>query len=224
MRKWIEQNAIHQMIEAYQFRLVFVLLILLIALSPYLGQHQFGSWAITLIQAIIMVFIVLYMIENDYLYYGSIALVLISLFASGIYLWGHEDKGYYLLCLTNASLYIIAIHTIFKKVILTPFINIETIFASLVVYIFIALAYGYLYVLIEFIFPNSFHMTHVSPDLRDDQHLIYFSFITLTTVGFGDITPINDYARTVSMLESMTGVLYLAVLVARLVAAFREND
>jgi voltage-gated potassium channel Kch len=47
---------------------------------------------------------------------------------------------------------------------------------------------------------------------------IYFSFITLTTVGYGDITPVHPIARTLAVGEALTGQLYLAVMIARLVA------
>src|SRR6266480_3728242 len=48
----------------------------------------------------------------------------------------------------------------------------------------------------------------------------YFSFITLSTVGYGDITPVSKVARMLSAMEAMTGLLYLAVLIARLVALY----
>lgn len=47
--------------------------------------------------------------------------------------------------------------------------------------------------------------------------------MTLTTVGYGDITPLSPYARSLAIIESMTGVLYLAVFVARLIAVFKQN-
>ncbi len=47
--------------------------------------------------------------------------------------------------------------------------------------------------------------------------LIYFSMCTLTTVGYGDIVPVARFARTLAWLEAVTGQLYLAILVARLV-------
>ena len=52
---------------------------------------------------------------------------------------------------------------------------------------------------------------------------MYFSFITLTTVGYGDITPISNVARTLAMLESMTGTLFVAVLIARLVSLYSSS-
>ena len=48
---------------------------------------------------------------------------------------------------------------------------------------------------------------------------LYFSFVTLTTVGYGDILPVHPAARSLAMLEAVTGPLYLAILVARLVSA-----
>ena len=47
---------------------------------------------------------------------------------------------------------------------------------------------------------------------------LYFSFITLSTVGYGDITPVSKVARMLAAMEAITGLLYVAVLIARLVA------
>ena len=55
------------------------------------------------------------------------------------------------------------------------------------------------------------------------QQLIYYSMITLTTVGYGDIIPVNAWARTLAALEGMTGVLYIAVLMGRLVGIYRQE-
>ena len=48
----------------------------------------------------------------------------------------------------------------------------------------------------------------------------YFSFITLSTVGYGDITPVSRFARWLAAMEAMTGLLYVAVLIARLVSLY----
>lgn len=54
--------------------------------------------------------------------------------------------------------------------------------------------------------------------------LLYFSFVTMSTLGYGDITPQTDLARTLTWMQSVTGQFYLAVLVARLVSAMPKHD
>jgi voltage-gated potassium channel Kch len=61
-------------------------------------------------------------------------------------------------------------------------------------------------------------------DPADRQtELLYFSLITLTTVGYGDIVPLSGTARVVTALEGVTGVLYIATTVALLVSRFRNE-
>ena len=56
-----------------------------------------------------------------------------------------------------------------------------------------------------------------------DTELLYFSLITLSTIGYGDIVPLSGEARMLSALEGVTGVLYIAVTVAILVSSFRSE-
>jgi hypothetical protein len=55
------------------------------------------------------------------------------------------------------------------------------------------------------------------------SELLYFSFVTLTTVGYGDITPVGSYARSLAILEGISGVLFVATFVARLVALYKPE-
>jgi hypothetical protein len=53
--------------------------------------------------------------------------------------------------------------------------------------------------------------------------LIYFSFVTLTTVGYGDVTPVHPLARSLALMEGLTGQLYPAILLARLVTLHAQE-
>jgi len=53
---------------------------------------------------------------------------------------------------------------------------------------------------------------------------MYYSYMTLTTLGYGDIVPMTAHARSVSILEAVSGVLYVAVLIARLVGLYPRQD
>ncbi len=82
-------------------------------------------------------------------------------------------------------------------------------------YFLIGLLWAFLFSLIETFAPGSFHFPESQMD--KESQFIYYSLITLTTVGYGDITPASTTARYYAALEAVTGQLYLAVLVAGLV-------
>ncbi len=62
--------------------------------------------------------------------------------------------------------------------------------------------------------------TNAGPRSINGFNAFYFSFITLSTVGYGDITPVSTIARWLAAMEAMTGLLYVAVLIARLVSLY----
>ena len=84
--------------------------------------------------------------------------------------------------------------------------------------------------ILEDIRPGSFlnsgvssHYQHASKIGEETPELLYFSFVTLTTVGYGDIVPATPAARSLAILEMLAGQLYLASLVARLVGILGRN-
>jgi hypothetical protein len=99
----------------------------------------------------------------------------------------------------------------------------DSILGAVCGYLFLGLAWAVLYALIEGFRPGSFE---ISPRLVTDGEparplphvLTYFSFVTLTTVGYGDISPVSPAARTLACMEAVTGQFYLAVIVAGLVS------
>ncbi len=97
----------------------------------------------------------------------------------------------------------------------------DMILGAICTYFLIGLMWGTLYALIESFLPGSFTTGGgPSPDRFD---LIYYSFVTLTTLGFGDISPISVPARSLTTVEAVMGQIYLAVLVARLVGLHIGN-
>lgn len=88
----------------------------------------------------------------------------------------------------------------------------EMISAAICVYLLLGLLWACFFALSHVLQPNSFRIEN--PEL---SHFVYYSFITLSTLGYGDITPLSPSARALSYVEAITGQLYLAVLVARLV-------
>jgi hypothetical protein len=98
-------------------------------------------------------------------------------------------------------------------------VTLEQISGTLCVYMLIGMIWSVAYQMIDMIFPGSFSMENMLfPDYN------YFSFVTLTTLGYGDISPISKVARAFAMVEAVTGQFFLAVLVARQVGLFIANE
>ncbi|MFL6735390.1 MAG: potassium channel family protein [Sphingomicrobium sp.] len=95
-------------------------------------------------------------------------------------------------------------------------VNSETIYAALSTYLLAGLFFGQIYWSIEQQWPGSLS----GPDPVTDATTVYYSFVTLATLGYGDFLPRSDLARGVATFEVIGGQLFLAVMVARLIGAF----
>ncbi|MCK5354953.1 MAG: two pore domain potassium channel family protein [Methyloprofundus sp.] len=95
----------------------------------------------------------------------------------------------------------------------------HTINAAICIYLSLGVAWGMAYLVLETLAPGSFTLAEL---VNEPQALImdmlYYSIVTLTTLGYGDITPVTPWAKNLSALEAVIGQVYLTVLVARLVS------
>ncbi len=89
--------------------------------------------------------------------------------------------------------------------------------SAITVYLLLGAIWGDAYLAIYLINPAAFGAPNVDPNYAS-VHFLYYSYVTLTTLGFGDIKPISPTARILSATEAITGVLYIAILIARLVS------
>jgi len=99
-------------------------------------------------------------------------------------------------------------------------VTIDTIAGAACAYTLLALVWGGIYLLLEFLHPGSFNIPAawlMGPAGDPAPALVYFSFVTLTTVGYGDITPAWPGAGGLAVAEAVVGQLYLAITIARLV-------
>jgi len=98
----------------------------------------------------------------------------------------------------------------------------ERISAALCVYMLVGIAFGGFFATLDQLEPGSLVQSAARGAL-DTDGAIYFSFVTLATLGYGDVTPVSGPARALAILESVFGQLYLVVLVARLVSLYSRE-
>jgi len=107
-----------------------------------------------------------------------------------------------------------------RSIFLSHTVTAASVSASLVVYLLFGVVWWLAYVLAETYAPGSFYGLGNGDVLEMRRELFYFSYVTLTTLGYGDIGPVGSGARSLVITQAVVGQLYLVVLVASLVGLF----
>ena len=131
-------------------------------------------------------------------------------------------EGYDLSLITlGALLFFLLSHTYtaLKQVMLPDNVSRNQIVGSVCVYLLLGVSWAIIYLIQIELFPHSFNGIEAKPWIDNLFEAIYFSFITLTTVGYGDISPILPIPRFFVFIESILGGFYLAIMVASLVSS-----
>jgi hypothetical protein len=102
-------------------------------------------------------------------------------------------------------------------------VDTDTILSAISAYLMIGLTFAVTYMLVELTGPGSF-VENTGDQMVQWGDMFYFSFVTLTTLGYGDISPVAPHARSLAILEAAAGVLYMSTLIARLVSEYKRSD
>lgn len=103
-------------------------------------------------------------------------------------------------------------------------VDANTIFGSMNIYIIAGLIWAYVFILLQHFDGTAFHLPDYESLSNEVELFTYYSYSTLTTLGYGDIVPESAQARMLSVLEAVFGQLYLAIVVAKLVSIYWKSE
>ena len=120
----------------------------------------------------------------------------------------------------------VAITFTLAQVVVGTDINANRLIGAVCVYLLLGVIWAMAYTLTELVLPGSFGGFTPMADFGWDSEWLYFSFVTMTTLGYGDILPLSGTARGLAYMQAIVGQFYIAVLVAGLVGAYvsRRNE
>jgi hypothetical protein len=194
-------------------------LVALVLLYPFMDNHAAGRAAIAVFDLAILMLALRAARAGGYeTRIGWLLVIPAMLLHAGGALGQHESivaAG----LLAQAAFHAFVVSCLLRYMLRDEVMTLDELFAAAGLYVLMAFVFGYLFALVEFLQPGAFAINPANnPDgVTAWWDLLYFSFTCLTSVGFGDITPANDHARSLVMLEQMIGVLYLALVISRLV-------
>jgi Ion channel len=142
-----------------------------------------------------------------------VALVLVPaiVVAAGIFTGGESDASGAVVAVTSTVLAAGAIGMIVRRIGAHPRVDAATILGALCTYLLIGTFFSSVYASVEAIGDVPFFVQDVTPQLVD---FVYFSFVTMATVGYGDFTAATDLGRMLAVTEALMGQLYLVTVVA----------
>jgi hypothetical protein len=203
-----------------------MLLLVIFVLYPLSGRGPFGGVVLQLVLSLILISGVALVAPK------RSALVLAALLAAGTGAigWIRLYKSSEPLTVLGTLLWIVFLSLLAAVILLRVLregrMNLHRIQGAVCVYLLLGVIWSGCYVLVVQFDPAAFNVPGSTADETLTSRLVYFSFVTLTTVGYGDVTAVHPAARSLALLEALTGQLFPAVLLARLVGmelSHREN-
>jgi len=206
----------------YKYEMLLAAQILLSVISPLFSSTVYARSVIDL--GITIVFVTaIYVVSSSKKHFiiGMILMVPTLLLIWGIKLY-HIPSLDYISLIGSVFFFCYITGLILIDILRSKMVTIDIIAAGISVYLFFGNICGFIYAVIGRVDPDAFTIpestaSYLGDNLGDLSSAMYFSFVTLTTLGYGDITPINDFARSLAFLEAAMGQIYLTVLIASLV-------
>lgn len=194
-----------------------VLLVLHLIVAPY-ALGDINSLFGILIQAIFYALLIVILIDVATHRWQVVACISLVVIATMIRLMAEPaQRGFQSTAgLSLVLCGIVVLYLAMRRILVTRQVDPALISGAVNVYLLAGVTWAVAYQAIELAMPGSYALPEESSPSPSD--LYYFSFVTLTTLGYGDIRPVTDLARSVAVLESVFGQIFLVVLLGRLVS------
>lgn len=210
----------------HRFAILFSLLICVLLIPPY---FQALAWIHTLWSSLFTCVLLwaLYSIAGTRRILLLAALFLIpTLVSTWLVEPGQEKYLAYLDNITNIIYFGLVCYYLSKYILTSRRATLEVILAAMCLYMMLAVLWAAIYTNLELYYPGAFSFGgQLASEAGIDQsnlfrHMIYFSLVTISTLGYGDVLPIHQVAQSWAVVETMIGQFYIAIILARLVSLY----
>jgi hypothetical protein len=206
----------------YSARSFLITLVLLIVIYPFIERLQYGTLIISALVTLVLLSALPAIGGRRSTLVWGIVLIAPALIGKWLNYWDPD--------LMPAEIYLgsvilfcgfVVLH-LFGFILRAPRVTTEILCAAIANYLMMALLWSFAYQLVAERFPKAF-ISNVGSDpgqMLTGFEGLYFSFVTLCTVGYGDIIPVSSLSRMLVMVQSVTGLFYVTIVVSRLVAMY----
>lgn len=195
-------------------------------LNPFFVETQYDMYIFGGLFSIIIIFCVYSIKHSKALLFTTIIFALLAFFGNWVTILTEYNKVYVVIdYIVSIAFLSLITFIVIKYVIEEQKITVNTLLGAVCGYLLIGLTWSFIHLLIFILDPAAYSMS--AEDLKSSEvrsmNFIYYSFVTISTLGYGDIAPVSSIAKTFSWLEAVTGQIYLTVWIAQLVGLHIAN-
>jgi hypothetical protein len=207
-----------------RFTLLLATIVVLLVTQPMFLGHAFAqNFATAAISLVLLT--ALYAFRSTRFYFATALILFVPSVGSRLALSFTSSPTIEAVGAISSCLFLaVTVVALVSRLFIVKSVTLDTISAAICAYLLMGVAFAYAFAVVELRHPGSFSTAlfqrpagSVAPLLASLHSFIYYSFVCLTTTGFGDIAPVSEAARSLSVMESVFGQLYMAILIARLV-------
>lgn len=222
------EQALAELLTGYgRCTLLLVSLLVVLAIYPYFLTWPFGRLVLMVLQ-LSTILLGLFAVAGR----GASFKLGVALAAAVLALYIHRvvtglpDPFYGLRYALNITFYLVVIARLLAYLLRKGAVTADRLHAAISIYLLTAISWAMAYSIVFWVDPSAFAFSHRSPDSVSPPfyHFLYFSFASITSVGYGDITPVTDQARSLAILEQLFGLFFMTVLIARLAGLYPQQD
>ena len=197
-----------------------VALALLFFFFPFVEEVKGGDVIVSILLSLVLLSAVLAVADRKGVFFIALVLAIPAIAGRWINHFRPDLVPPAVFLIAGLALIAFVVANLLLFVLRAPSVNTEVLCASISAYLMLGLLWTVAYWLVAQVTPNAFAFNTGPKESMGGFNAFYFSFITLSTVGYGDITPVSRIARWLAAMEAMTGLLYVTVLIARLVSLY----
>jgi hypothetical protein len=198
---------------------LFAVIVTLIAVMPFVEPTSYGRLVLGALNAFVVVASVAAVGRSAMAFVIALLFAVPAVLLQAMSIFYDDRPLIWQAWALNAGVYVLTIGYLLRYVFQPEVMTADKLWGAAAAYLLIGVLWTYLYAIVGYFYVPSF-AEGGKPEGIDLYDLLYFSFTSLTSTGFGDIVPLSRQARSLSVLEQITGALYLAVLIARLAGVY----